>query len=370
MAYNPKAALNAVCPYYTMFPLEYPLRVLGKHKRKDSIVMDPFCGRGTSLFAARMLGMGARGIDVSPVAVAIAQAKLCKVDVDATVGLARDLINTTTPTKIPETPFFEYAYDAEVLRQLCALREGLASLPRETEASVLLRAVILGCLHGPKSKRLKEQAYFSNQMPRTFASKPNYSVRFWKRRRVKPPKADVVAVIERKLARIRHTEYDVVGSFKNVRLADARYASSTPPYTRDYSIVVTSPPYYGMRTYIADQWLRNWFLGGPPDVEYSGQAQLDHSGHDAFVQSLARVWANMSCSNAPALHMYIRFGVVPSIKSDAKRIIRESLTESDIPWRVVSVRGARSSLSGKRQAAQMAQASEAIDEYDFHVVRE
>jgi len=29
-AVEPSAALNAVCPYYTMFPLEFPLWVLGK----------------------------------------------------------------------------------------------------------------------------------------------------------------------------------------------------------------------------------------------------------------------------------------------------------------------------------------------------
>ena len=37
---------------------------------------------------------------------------------------------------------------------------------------------------------------------------------------------------------------------------------------RTFSRVITSPPYYGMRTYVPDQWLRYWFLGGPATVEY------------------------------------------------------------------------------------------------------
>jgi hypothetical protein len=40
-----------------------------------------------------------------------------------------------------------------------------------------------------------------------------------------------------------------------------------------------SPPYYGRRTYIPDQWLRNWFLGGSSNVEYSNDLQLAHGRH-------------------------------------------------------------------------------------------
>lgn len=57
LAYNPNYALNAICPYFTMFPLEYPLRVLKKHRKDKPVVLDPFCGRGTTLFAARSLGL-------------------------------------------------------------------------------------------------------------------------------------------------------------------------------------------------------------------------------------------------------------------------------------------------------------------------
>jgi hypothetical protein len=52
LAYNPSFALNAICPYFTMFPLEYPLKVLRQHRVAKPVVVDPFCGRGTTLFAA------------------------------------------------------------------------------------------------------------------------------------------------------------------------------------------------------------------------------------------------------------------------------------------------------------------------------
>jgi hypothetical protein len=48
-------ALNAICPYWTMVPLEFPWRALAAADAGEW-VLDPFCGRGTTLFAARKLG--------------------------------------------------------------------------------------------------------------------------------------------------------------------------------------------------------------------------------------------------------------------------------------------------------------------------
>jgi DNA modification methylase len=66
--------LNAVCPYYTMFPLDFPLGQLKLYPDARR-VLDPFCGRGTTRYAARLAGRHAVGIDINPVAVAIASAK-------------------------------------------------------------------------------------------------------------------------------------------------------------------------------------------------------------------------------------------------------------------------------------------------------
>ena len=46
------AALNGICPYFTMFPLDFPLGILGRRAKPDDRVLDPFCGRGTTNFAA------------------------------------------------------------------------------------------------------------------------------------------------------------------------------------------------------------------------------------------------------------------------------------------------------------------------------
>lgn len=366
LAYNPNYALNAICPYFTMFPLEYPLRVLRGHRKDRPVVIDPFCGRGTTLFAARSLGLESWGIDSSPVAVAIAKAKLSNATAEDALCLAQLLILAIRPEHVPQGKFFQAAYHRRTLRDLCSLREGLLEM-EDTDESILLRAAVLGCLHGPLLKS-SVASYFSNQMPRTFAPKPDYAVSYWQSRGMQAPEVSVMQVIERKLKLIAASRALVGAKFTNVIHGDSTKAESLPA-ARNHSIVVTSPPYYGMRTYVQDQWLRNWFLGGPSTVDYSAGTQLEHTGQDVFAHSLGKVWSNMADTEADCLDMYVRFGVIPSAKVDAKALMYKSLEASSAKFRVVSWRNASSAHSGKRQAEQMRADSGACDEYDFHIVK-
>jgi DNA methylase len=364
LAYNRDYALNAICPYFTMFPLEYPLQIIKKHKHDNPTVVDPFCGRGTTIYAARKGGLRSYGFDSSRIAVAIARAKLSSSSSNAVEALAAELLEHE-PKNIPDTAFFRHAYSQSTLRELCSLREGLLGIDKETDASALLRAAALGCLHGPRANNLSQSGYFSNQMPRTFASKPDYSVRYWKKHGLIAPRVSVLNVIKRKLERIVDLNSTQVGNFRRVKCADARQAT----HYRNMSgriLVVTSPPYYGMKTYVQDQWLRNWFLGGPGEVDYETDTQLSHSSHEDFIRDLARVWTHLR-NRASGIDLYVRFGTIPSFKSDAQKLFRSSLEESK-RWRLVYTQRANTASTGRRQADQMQSESSAADEFDFHAV--
>lgn len=350
-----------------MFPLEYPLRVLKKNHARSRTILDPFCGRGTTLYAARHLGLPSWGIDTSPIAVAIARAKLARATLTDVTSLIDQLL-AFEPRAVPQTSFFRHAFAPLTLKEVCAIREGLLRLRQETDASVLVRAAALGCLHGPLSKTLAGASYFSNQMPRTFATKPDYSVAYWKREGLKAPKVQVREILLRKLTRILTQQPTRCGKLERVLCADATQTQTYRDLPRNFSTVITSPPYYGMRTYIQDQWLRMWFLGGPEMIDYVADEQLNHNGHERFAAALAAVWRNVESVAAEDAHMYIRFGSVPSIKSDARKLMRASLEQAG-GWRIVSTRTARDAHAGKRQADQMVDKSTAAKEYDFHVVR-
>ncbi len=367
-AVEPSAALNAVCPYYTMFPLEFPISVMGKFQKQELHVLDPFCGRGTTIFAARLKGHQAYGIDCSPIAIAIARAKLAQtVDSDVMV-LAKEILQSETEVVVPEGEFWEWAYSASTLLEVCKLREGLKGL--RSDAANLLRAICLGALHGPLTLSVDTRSYFSNQMPRTFASKPDYSVRFWKAKALKPVPVDVLKVIKNRVARLKLDTLPQCEGASRVSAADSRLARGYASVPETIDLVITSPPYYGMRTYVADQWLRNWFLGGLPEVPYGEKNPLSHQSPEAFSGSLAQVWEDRVGERLSSKgRMFIRFGAIPSRKAKPREIMLASLEHSRFSWEVCHVRRAESAASGKRQACHMGDRvkSDAIAEHDYEI---
>lgn len=92
-----------------MYPLDFPLRLLQKKSQPKEWVLDPFCGRGTTNFAARLLGLpsiGIDGIDSSPIAVAIATAKLVRVSAISVVKAATTVLSEVEePHDVPKMSF-------------------------------------------------------------------------------------------------------------------------------------------------------------------------------------------------------------------------------------------------------------------------
>src|SRR5262249_3119923 len=168
--------------------LDFPLEQLRRYP-KTKRVLDPFCGRGTTIYAARLAGVPAVGVDINPVAVAIARAKLARSSVDSVMNLARTLL-TEPAGEVPDGEFWQWCFHPDTLLEVVTLRHKLLSI-RDTAASELLRAVVLGGLHGPRN--VGEPSYLSNQMPRTYASKPDYAVRFWKSRDLQPLRVEALA---------------------------------------------------------------------------------------------------------------------------------------------------------------------------------
>lgn len=359
-----ETSLNAICPYFTMFPLDFPLRILRQRAKPGDRVLDPFCGRGTTNFAARLSGLESLGVDASPVAFAITSSKLVNATPEQVVAEARRILAEHEATVVPSGEFWQLAYHPTVLESLCRIRDALlqdcSAPPR-----IALRGVILGALHGPRQKTVA--SYFSNQCPRTYAPKPAYAVRFWRQRGLEPDPVDVLSIIERRATRYYRPLPKATGS---ARLADSRVADALQPPdgSRRFDWVITSPPYYGMRTYVPDQWLRNWFLGGPDVVDYSNKGQLGHGSPDGFSSDLRKVWRNTARVCTSDAKMAIRFGGISGRHAEPLEIIKESLRGSG--WRITTIRAAGSAALGKRQAdAFLRAASQPMAEYDVWAVK-
>jgi hypothetical protein len=342
-----------------MFPLDFPLGILSKRAAKGDWVLDPFCGRGTTNFASRLLGLPSLGIDSNPVAAAITASKLVNSNVAEILREARAIITESSAMSIPRGEFWKWAYDRTTLMDICCLRQAFLH-DCKSAARIALRGIVLGALHGPRQKALP--GYFSNQSPRTYAPKPAYATRFWRDRALAPPAVDVLAVIERRAYRFFT---DLPGGLGICQLGDSRNTLSLVPCCRRkrFRWVITSPPYYGMRTYLPDQWLRNWFLGGSETVDYTNRDQIVHSSPEEFAADLFSVWRNAADVCSSSAELVIRFGGITDRCANPLDIIRRSLAGTG--WRITTIVHAGTASEGKRQAdAFLRKRSRPMAEYD------
>lgn len=359
-------ALNGVAPYFTMFPLSFPLKTLRAGASAGDIVLDPFCGRGTTGYAARLLGLTSLGLDSSPVAVALAEAKLASASPEAIVDEARLILSEPVgPHDVPRGEFWSLAYEAQVLRDVCCLREALLA-NCASDARKALRAVVMGALHGPRPRG--QPSYFSNQCQRTYAPKPRYAVKFWKARGLRPMPVDTLALVATRAARYYGpTAPRPRGA---VALGDSRRPEDLRRLAAGSRArwVITSPPYYGMHTYVPDQWRSHWFVGGPPAVDYRGGEQLGHRSPRAYAAQLRRVWRNVAEVCAPGARLVVRFGGIHDRRADPLSIVKASLADSG--WNVTTIRAAGSAAHGKRQSLHFTRGQRPpLEEHDVWAIR-
>ncbi len=353
--------LNAICPYFTMFPLSVPAKQLAR-LGAGAWVLDPFCGRGSTNYAARLLGLGSVGVDSNPVAAAITEGKMVATSAENVEAACAEILAGPIEATPPEGEFWARCYHPLTLSELCRVRAALL-VDHVSPARKALRALILGLLHGPRNKGAP--SYLSNQMPRTYGAKPDYAVRFWSRRGLEPVHVSLAELVLRK-ARHYFGSTPPKVPFQ-VFCGDSRKIDLTAQGRR-FSMVVTSPPYYGMRTYVPDQWLRYWFLGGPPAPTYQHPDQLSHGSASEFAAQLAGVWTNVARACVPGARFMIRFGGIHDRKARPRDIMQEALAGAGRHLQLLTVRSAGLSSRGKRQADQFQRPLGApIEEWDFYV---
>ena len=257
----------SVGPYYAMFPLDFAYEVIERYTRPGDRVLDPFVGRGSSIYAAAATGRTGCGIEINPVGWVYTTVKLRPTTqgrvVQRLYEIGREAVSVNVGrAKLPE--FFEWAYSTDVLRFLLAARETLRW--KESKVDRTLMAFILVYLHGRRSSSL------SNQMRDSKAMAPDYAVRWWTEREMGPPDVEPVAFLEQRIEwRYKKGRPHLSGEVllgDSVSLIDSGYYRRA--FAEPFDLLFTSPPYYGVTNYHYDQWLRLWMLGQYPSPRRRG----------------------------------------------------------------------------------------------------
>jgi len=259
---TPVGRWASVGPYYAMFPIPFAFDIVGEYCPVGGAVLDPFAGRGSSIYAAVATGRYGCGIEINEVGWLYGKAKL-EIASEASVLERNEAISRQSEeisdAEIDELPeFFHQCYTQTVLRYLLAARKGLKW--RQNAADATLMAIILVYLHGAKEKS------FSNQTRQGKAMAPDYSVKWWREHNSSPPDVKPLPFMEQRI-RWRYAK-----GLPTLHKGTARIGNSVLELDQikleveagdmpRFDLLFTSPPYYNVTSYHYDQWLRLWMLG-------------------------------------------------------------------------------------------------------------
>ena len=241
------------------FVLSFPPHLVRRYLEKfnlgtESLVLDPFCGTGTTLVESKKLRVRSIGLEVNPMAHFASKVKTdWSPDPDGLASHAAKIADIAT-------------------EELANSGENLLSLPEDSMNLLLKGSISALPLHKVLllvnvMKRHRDSCYFDHEML-TLAKTIVFTasnLQFGPEVGAGPPKVDA-PVIESWLDSIRQVSADLVAYHEKAevlampRLADARQAASRVP-TELIDGVITSPPYPNEKDYTRTTRLESVLLG-------------------------------------------------------------------------------------------------------------
>lgn len=249
-------------PYYAMFPLEFAFDVVEKYSKKGDYIIDPFAGRCSSIYAGGVLGRNSFGIEINPVGWLYGTVKLKPAEKEEVIDRLLEIYSRRNYYKnsiLKMSEFYRMCYCDEVLKFLLAARANLDWRSNNIDATLM--SIILVHLHAKLGEGL------SNQMRMTKSMGMNYSVKWWKSKKMtSPPEINPCEFIHKKIewryekGIPKVFESSVIFGDSSIELQ--KIVEKANRNNVKFSLLFTSPPYYSITDYHADQWLRLWLLGG------------------------------------------------------------------------------------------------------------
>jgi len=245
--------IHAIHPYPAKFIPQIPRQLINLYSHDDGgIVLDPFCGSGTTLVEAIRSGHDAWGIDLNPLACLIARVKTVPIDIG--FDLAKQDVLTKARERVragdvdvPSIPNLDHWFKPEVEQALAAL---------------------IGEIHSVGSQSIQDalKVAFSSIVVRV--SNQESDTRYAAiEKSVSQP--DVFVLFERAAERL----FNAITSFRSdmfLRLGQATILNSDTmsvspaALPHNVGLVITSPPYPNAYEYWLYHKYRMFWLGMDP----------------------------------------------------------------------------------------------------------
>ncbi len=296
-------------PYYAMFPVQFAYRQIARFTSPNDTVLDPFCGRGTAVFASGTTGRHGVGVELNPVGYVYGATKIRPPSRNRILNRLTEIGEIARYERVDSTlpEFFRWAFAPAVRRFLSVARRELNW--RSSTVDRGLAALVLIYLHGKAYQSL------SNQMRQTKSMAPNYSVAWWKQRKMRPPNIDPVEFLKDRIEwRYRYGTPELAES--EIVFGDSQIILGRKKVD-PWSLLLTSPPYCNVTNYWYDQWVRLWLLGALPKPIHHVRGRFGNQ--DVYRSVLESVFGHAAES--------ARRNAVVYVRTDARQFTLETTIE-------------------------------------------
>ena len=254
-------SLHSAIPYQESSNPDLPAYFIRKYSKRGEVVLDPFCGGGTTALESILLGRVAYASDISQLATRITSAKITPADItEVTLRLQKANLRRPINLDVYRERFAPF-YDVDTFREIANLR---AFLHQDFDrVASFVELMMLGLLHGHSAGYLSVYS-----MTQVSLSPREQEVLNLQRRQTPDYRAAVPRVLRKAASVLRDgcpSVFKLLEKRNKVAQADARNLSYIENAAVD--LIVTTPPTPTGKDFpasqVQNQWLRHWFSQAP-----------------------------------------------------------------------------------------------------------
>jgi len=297
---------HGIHPYTAKLIPHIPRYLISKYSKENELVLDGFCGSGTTLLEAMLLSRNAIGIDINPLAILISKVKTTPLDIEETsssIALLKKIIKENNQIDCVKFPNINHWFCPEAQNELSQIRFCLLNSENKFDPDIY--RFFLVCF----SSIIRKSSNADPRMAKTYRSKRILEkiAKGW----IPTPIKYFEEALDRNFEKIK--SFLEVQRLKNTYVkAFEGDAKRTPDILQLNEIstpdlIITSPPYINAQDYFRSYKLELYWLGlaMPEDISFLRRQTIGNdyvSGFDrdsipistdpVLEKILSKIWNN------------------------------------------------------------------------------
>lgn len=250
---------HGIHPYTAKLIPHIPRHYIKEYTQEECIILDPFCGSGTTLLEARLLGRNAIGIDINPLAVFISEVKTRPLDIDKlslAICSVKEEIKNGDREKSLKFPNIDYWFCKRAQDELCRIRHAIKTLNGKFDNKVY--KFLLVCF----SSIIRKSSYADPRIAKIFRSKrvKEKIKAGWIPSPIQYFEETLSRNLEKMKSLLENTNLNK--NYVKVFQGDARETHTILKQNgiKKVDFIITSPPYINAQDYFRSYKLELWWL--------------------------------------------------------------------------------------------------------------